>query len=155
VVRHYAWSGARHVDLYGALVSLLRETWRVRRLVVDATGIGEPVAAFLAQALGPSRVEGLKLGAASKSSLGFALLAAVNSGRLRLYDGGGSRELQDCLYQLQRCRAVYRPNGVLSFFVDPADGHDDYVISLALLVAAAAAGRPRPARGRLQDAVPA
>ena len=155
VVRHYAWSGARHVELYGALVSLLRETWRVRLLVVDATGIGEPVAAFLAQALGPSRVEGLKLGAASKSSLGFALLAAVNSGRLRLYDSAGSRELQDCLYQLQRCRAVYRPNGGLSFFVEPGEGHDDYVISLALLVSAAVAGRPRPARGRLQDTVPA
>ena len=57
VVRHYAWTGAPHAALHGALVALLRETWRVQRVVVDATGIGEPVAAFLTQALGARRVE--------------------------------------------------------------------------------------------------
>jgi phage FluMu gp28-like protein len=148
VVRHYAWTGVRHVDLYGALVSLLRSTWRVRRLVVDATGIGEPVAAFLAQALGPSRVEAVKLNTRTKSQLGYALIEAVNGGRLRLYEDASSPELRECRRQLERCRAVYRPDGHLAFYVEARDGHDDYVISLALLVAASAAALPRRARGR-------
>ncbi len=57
VVRQYVWTGELHTQLHGALVSLLRDTWRVQRLAVDATGIGEPVAAYLARALGASRVE--------------------------------------------------------------------------------------------------
>jgi hypothetical protein len=40
---------------------------------------------------------------------------------------------------------------MLSFFVDERDGHDDYVISLALAVAAGASGGPRRARGRSTD----
>jgi hypothetical protein len=148
VVRHYAWTGVAHTVLYGALVALLRDTWRVRRLVADATGLGEPVTSFLANALGPSRVEALKLTAETKSRLGYDLLSAVNSGGLRLYEAASSAELTECLFQLERCRAVYRPNRSLNFFVEPRDGHDDYVVSLALLQAAAAAGAPRLARGR-------
>jgi hypothetical protein len=150
VVRHYAWTGAPHTALYGALVSLLRETWRVRRVAVDATGLGEPVAAFLAQALGSSRVEAVKLSAARKSSLGFQLLEAVNAGRLRLYDAPACAEAQECWRQLELCRAFYRANRTLGFHVEAADGHDDYVVSLALAVAAAAEGAPRRARGRAQ-----
>lgn len=147
VVRHYAWTGVPHASLHGALVALLRE-WRVARVVVDATGIGEPVAAFLARALGSSRVEALKLSAESKSRLGYGLLAAVNGGRLRLY-AGAAAELAECRRQLERCRATYRPNQTLSFYVDERDGHDDYVISLALTVAAARDAGPRRATGRL------
>jgi hypothetical protein len=145
VVRHYGWTGAPHAALHQSLVALLRE-WRIARVVVDATGIGEPVAAFLAKALG-SRVEALKLTAESKSRLGYGLLAAVNGGRLRLYAGAAS-ELMECRRQLERCRAVYRPNRTLNFHVDERDGHDDYVISLALTVAAAGDAMPRRAQGR-------
>ncbi len=150
VVRHYAWTGAPHAVLHGALVSLLRETWRVSRLAVDATGLGEPLAAFLRQALGGSRVAAVKLSAETKSRLGYELLAAVNAGRLRLYAPEGGAEGRECLRQLGLCRAVYRPNRSLSFFVDAKDGHDDYVTSLALVVAAAAGGGPRLARGRAE-----
>jgi phage FluMu gp28-like protein len=145
VVRHYAWQGAPHATQYGALVSLLRETWRVQRLAVDATGIGEPLAAFLGNALGPSRVEAVKLSTDTKSSLGYELLTAVGAGRVRLYTGIDAAE---CRRQLEHCRAVYKPNRTLSFYVDQRDGHDDYVISLALCVSAAANGGPRTARGR-------
>jgi hypothetical protein len=129
-------------------VALLRE-WRVARVVVDATGIGEPVAAFLAQALG-SRVEAKKLTAESKSQLGSRLLTAVSSGRLRLYTGPFA-ELAECWRQLERCRADYRANRSLSFYVDERDGHDDYVVSLALLVAASGDATPRRARGRRDE----
>ncbi len=146
VVRHEAWTGAAHTALYASLVATLR-AWRVQRVVVDATGIGEPLAAFLTNALGRSRVEALKLTAESKSRLGYGLLTAVNGGRLRLYAGSNS-EAVECRRQLELCRAVYRPNQTLSFFVDARDGHDDYVISLALALEAAGDSAPRKARGR-------
>jgi hypothetical protein len=113
---------------------------------VDATGLGEPVAAFLTRALG-SRVDAVKLTSATKSGLGYGLLAAVNRGRLRLFSDA-SAELRECRRQLERCRASYRPNETLNFYVDPRDGHDDYVMSLALTVAAAGMGAPRRAQGR-------
>ena len=153
VVCHCAWTGARHTDLYGALVSLLRETWRVRRLAVDATGIGEPVAAFLSKALGPSRVAAVKLSAETKSRLGFELLAAVNGGRLRLYADASAPELRECWHQIEHCHSAYRPNRTINFYVEQRDGHDDYVISLALAVAAAAKAAPRRARGRPAEEV--
>jgi hypothetical protein len=146
VVAHYAWTGAAHMAQQAAVAALARE-WRLQRLVVDATGIGEPVASMLAAALGGVRVQALKLTAESKSSLGYALLTAVNASRLRLY-AGSSSEAVECWRQLERCRAVYRPNQALSFFVDERDGHDDYVISLALALSAAGSGGPRRARGR-------
>ena len=84
-----------------------------------------------------------------KSRLGFGLLAAVLSGRLRLYGADGSREWTECRRQLELARVAYRDNRTMEFDVDPAEGHDDYLISLALAVAAAAhAGGDRTARGR-------
>ena len=149
VVRHYAWTGVAHASLHQSLVGLLGG-WRVRRVTVDATGIGEPIAAFLSRALGTSRVEFLKLSSESKSRLGYELLAAVNGGRLRLYSGDAA-ELRECWHQLGACRAQYTANQTMRFQVDERDGHDDYVISLALMVKASAEASPRPARGRLRD----
>jgi hypothetical protein len=146
VVRHYAWTGAAHASLQASVTALLRE-WRIRCLVVDATGIGEPLASQLRGIVPGCRVEGLKLTAPSKSGLGYELLSAVNGARLRLYQGGAP-ELAQCWSQLERCRAVYRPNQSMSFYVDERDGHDDYVVSLALVLAAAAGSAPRRARGR-------
>ncbi len=148
VVRSYAWTGAAHVELQGALVSLLRETWRVARVAVDATGLGEPTAAVLRKALGGSRVDAVKLTSETKSRLGYEMLAAVNSGGLRLPADDGTPEDLERWRQVERCQAVYRPNQTMGFWVDPRDGHDDHVVSLALAVAAAKGGGPRRARGR-------
>jgi hypothetical protein len=87
----------------------------------------------------------------SKSRLGYGLLAAVNSGRLKLYAGDGSQEHRHCRHELERARVAYRANRTMNFFVEPAEGHDDYLISLALLVEAAADAAPRTARGRVRD----
>jgi hypothetical protein len=114
---------------------------------VDSTGVGEPVAAFLKQALG-HRVVPFKFTAQSKSELGFNLLSAVNSGRVKMYAGDGSPENQEMWFELTKANSLFRPNRTLNFFVDPSDGHDDFLMSLALLIESAALYEPRTARGR-------
>jgi hypothetical protein len=147
VVEHYRWTGVRHPDLYPRLVDLLMHVWHCRRAVVDATGLGQPVASFLRSALG-SRVIPFTFTAPAKSRLGFNLLAAVNSGRLKAYRDDGSAEYREFRAQLELARSRYRPNRTLNFFVEPARGHDDFLMSLALAVEAANEYSPREAKGR-------
>ncbi len=148
VVEHYAWHGDPHETLLPRLADLLREVWQVRRLAVDATGLGETIARLLTVALGSHIVRGVKFTQESKSRLGYGLLAATNGGRLKLYAADGSPEYRQCLRELEQARAAYRANRTMNFFVDAADGHDDYLMSLALLVEAGAESAPRVARGR-------
>lgn len=203
VVEHAAWQGAAHADLMRGLARLLREVWRVRRLVIDATGIGEGIASALAAldhrsaaaraadggvvngsapgsgirvsdtvtsagrdgahalaggSAGPpagrppasarTEIVRLRLTEERKSALGFGLLSAVNSGRLRLYQPDGSPEATELWRELELARAEYRPNQRLAWFVGPRAGHDDFVMSLALTVEAARGLEPRVARGR-------
>jgi hypothetical protein len=146
IVEHYRWVGRKHTELYAQLVDILKNVWRCRKIVVDATGVGEPVASFLRQALG-SRVISFTFTQKSKSELGFNLLAAINSGRLKVYQGDGSEEYQQFCFEMEKAHTQYRPNQTMNFFVNPSDGHDDFLMSLAL---AAEAGRgyiPKTARG--------
>ncbi|MCX8125988.1 MAG: hypothetical protein N3E40_02425 [Dehalococcoidia bacterium] len=145
VIEHYAWTGVKHPELYAQMVDILR-CWNCKQVVVDATGIGEPVASFLKKALGP-RIEPFVFTQQSKSELGFDLLAAVNSGRLKIYRSDGSKDYQELMYELERARSVFRPNQTLNFYVEPSDGHDDYLMSLALTVRAGELYRPRRATG--------
>ena len=71
----------------------------------------------------------------------------MNGGRLRLYAQDGSAEYQETLRQLELARAIYRPNRTMTFHVDPSDGHDDLLMSLALLAVAVKDLVPRVARG--------
>lgn len=153
VVEHYAWVGEPHDRLYERLVDLLRAVWRVRRVAVDATGLGETLAAWLARALGRDAVASLRLSAESKSRLGYNLLASINGGRLKAYAGDGSSEHRAFWQEMERARVSYRANRTMNFYVDPSEGHDDYLTSLALTVEAATGARPRTARGRLREEV--
>jgi hypothetical protein len=51
---------------------------------------------------------------------------------------------------VELARAAYRPSQTMNFYVDASSGHDDYLMSLALVVEAARDLDPRPrvARGR-------
>ena len=147
VVALYAWQGAGHTRLAGAVAGLMR-AWRLDRLAIDATGVGEGLAASLAAAAGGTEVLRLRLSAERKSTLGYALQAAAEGGRLRLFQDDGSDEFRAAWFQLQHARAQPRPNRTLAFDVDPAFGHDDYLLSLALAVDAAAGLAPRSASGR-------
>jgi len=149
VMEQYQWTGVAHSTLYPQIVDILKK-WDCRRVVVDATGIGQPVASFLRKELG-SRVVPFTFTQKSKSDMGFELLAFVNNSRLKLYKGDGSREYQDTIFQLERARAQYRPNQTMNFYVDPSEGHDDFLMSLALTVEGAKDFSPRAAKGGLRD----
>jgi hypothetical protein len=150
VVEQYQWTGTPHSQLYTQMTDILKNVWNCRRIVVDATGIGQPVASFLRKELG-SRVIPLVITSKSKSDMGFELLSFVNSGRLKLYKQDGSREYKETLFEMERARALYRPNQTMNFYVDPQEGHDDFLVSLALVVQAAKGLSPRGARGWLRE----
>jgi hypothetical protein len=153
VVEHVAVTGEAHDALYARLADLLCSVWRVRRLAADATGLGETLCRLLMRALGDDLVRPVRFTSESKSRLGYALLAAVNGGRLKAYAADGSAEYAQFWREMEQARAAYRTGRTLNFYVDPADGHDDYLMSLALAVEA---GRdlemkPRVARGRISE----
>ncbi len=150
VVEHFWWTGKPHTEIFSTLVHILKNVWACRRVVVDATGVGAGVAAFLRKSLGTSIVKPFTFTAKSKSQLGFDLLAAINSARLHTYKPDGSPESTEFWSQISKAKSVVRPNQTINFFVDPSEGHDDFLSSLALLVQASHY-IPRRATGRLRQ----
>ena len=108
------------------------------------------MSSFLKQSIG-SRVIPFIFTARSKSELGFNLLAAINSGRLKMYVGDGSPEYQEFWLEMERAKSHYRPSQTMNFYVDPTEGHDDFLMSLALLVEAGNQYEPRGARGSMRE----
>jgi hypothetical protein len=148
IVEHYVWTGEPHETLLPRLIDLLHNVWRVFHVAVDATGLGETIGRLLDAALGRSIVVPVKFTAERKSQLGFDLLAAVNGGRLKTYAGDGSPEHREFWRQAELARADYRANRTMNFFVEPAEGHDDYLVSAALVVHASLGRTQRVAVGR-------
>ena len=145
VVHHIAWRGEAE-SVIGPVVLDLAQQWRLERLCVDATGLGQPLAKDLARELG-DRVEAVHFNAATKSELGYALIAAARTGRMVLYRDDGSAESRACRSELAVCRAKMEGNGMQ--WGAPSGAHDDYPVSLALcLRAAESLGAPRVAVGR-------
>ncbi len=142
------WTGRNLATAAVDLAGLLGRTWRCRSVVVDATGMGAGVASVLGRLLGGGVVQPFVFTAPGKSRLGFDLLAAVNGQRLKLYAADGSPEPAECFRQLELAQARYRRGQQMDFFVDEREGHDDFVMSLALTLAAADRYEPRNARGR-------
>jgi len=150
IVEQYQWTGIAHSQLYPQMVQILKNVWNCHRIAVDATGIGQPVASFLRKELG-SRVIPFTFTQKSKSELGFELLSCVNSNRIKLYQQDGSKEYQETMFQLERAKAEYRPNQTVNFYVPSWQGHDDFLMSLALLVIAARNFQIRYAKGSNRD----
>lgn len=151
VVQHYHWRGTPHGALTEQLTDLLKNVWRVRRVTVDATGIGEPTAAALHRRMGQA-VQPVVFTQQSKSRLGFGLLALVNAGRMRLYADDHSPESTAVRHQLRHAQAEHNANRTMNFYVPEREGHDDYLVSLALLAhASMQEGGPRKAVGRSQS----
>jgi len=149
IVEQYQWTGTPHSQLYPQIVDALKK-WDCHKIVVDATGIGQPVASFLRKELG-SRVKPFVFTQKSKSDMGFEVLSFANSSRIKLYKQDGSNEYREMMFQLERSRAQYRPNQTMNFYVDQSEGHDDFLMSLALTVEAARDFSPRTAKGNTRN----
>lgn len=157
VVDRRLWTGARHSDLHATLVDLTRSVWRARLVVVDATGVGAGLASFLSAALGRAVVKPFQFTSASKSALGWWLLAAIDSGRLKDYVPDATEETLLFWRQLAACAYQVRPGAgkLLRWGVEDARLHDDLVLSLALAAALDEHHwRPRTATGRPSGAEP-
>ena len=152
VVRQYAWRGDRHRELYPRILGLVAQRWQCRAIVVDATGVGGGLAAFLGAALGPGIVRPFRYTAASKSQLAYDFLAAVNGGRFKLHADSADPAANDLRSELLRqCEAAeyaMRANQVMSFLVPEHRGHDDLLNAAALVVQAQSLGAVRTASGR-------
>jgi hypothetical protein len=146
VVEHIAWEGARFTTVIAGIRELLVK-WSIERMCADATGMGAPLVAQIAEGFG-ERVERFIFSDASKSQLGYDLVAALNTGRLAAYADDGSAASRAFAIELAACRSWLRGHSALRWEA-PAGGHDDYVASLALcLRAAAMAPTSRVASGR-------
>jgi hypothetical protein len=150
VAQIYEWVGTPHTELIGAVAGLLRDLWGVRRVAVDATGVGEGLASALASLPRGPEVVRLRVSELTKSALGYQLQSAAGSGRLRLWSDDGSAERREVVRQAELARASYGMGQRLSWGVAEADGHDDHLFSLALLVEAAKGLGSRSARGRVE-----
>ena len=148
VVEHYYWTGRRHREQYTQMLDLLRNVWRCRKVVVDATGVGAGVAGFLVSALGQQVVTPFVFSAPSKSRLAYDFLGAVNAGRFKLYREDGSPECREFWLQMEQARYAVGANQTMDFYVPPERGHDDFLISAALTVHAASMAAVRRATGR-------
>ena len=146
VVRTYEWIGVPHFQASAEAAALCRH-WKVRAVYADATGLGAPVVETLARPrmLGKVVVPYV-FTAPSKSALAYNLLSLVGRGGLRLHFGFPEHYWG----QLRTARTQVRPNKSMNFYVDERDGHDDFLMSLALLAQAYADLVPaRQAVGRL------
>jgi hypothetical protein len=94
--------------------------------------------------MGGEAVESFVFTAPSKSRLGFTLLAMAGTGRCRLYrqDGGDAR--QQVQREIESARYELATNEQMRFFVPESEGHDDFLMSLALCCHAATLALPPP-----------
>jgi len=83
VVFRRKWVGVKHTKIYSQILAYA-ESWRIRYLVVDATGVGAGLSAFLSRSLG-SKVIPFVFNARTKSALGWSFLAMIDSGRMKDY----------------------------------------------------------------------
>ncbi|MEA4812370.1 MAG: hypothetical protein VB108_07375 [Anaerolineaceae bacterium] len=148
VVCRYQWTGLRQGLLLERLLSLA-ELWQVRKLVVDASGVGAGVASMLRDRLAQA-VLPLVFSEGIKSKLGWNFLSVIDTGRFQDYEALGedafSREqaaLKE-LFERQMLACQYKvsigPEKVLHWGVpegarEPQSRqplHDDLLISAAM-----------------------
>lgn len=141
IVHRMQWVGEAQPVVYARLKALA-DHWRARYVVVDATGLGEGLAAFLERAM-LARVVRFVFTARSKSDLGWAWLAAIETGRYKEYqpqDHPSATSMSRQFWrQVDHCEAAPAGSSALLHWGVPdgrRDGagyvHDDLLISAAL-----------------------
>jgi hypothetical protein len=139
VVDRRAWTGVRHATLHEHLIDLAKNVWKASWVFVDATGIGAGLASFLEASLkrsGITVVPFLFTGA-SKSRLGWDIVGLIESGRYKEYADDGDDLTRLFFAQLRATTYEIRngPGNLLRWSVPERDGHDDLVMSAALVSA--------------------
>ena len=139
IVERHSWIGIKHSVLYGQLKALA-DLWRIKHLVIDATGVGIGLASFLAKTLG-EKVIPYTFNTSTKSKLGWAFLGLIESGRLKDYMDTENNRLE-FLEQCQYCQMeiIEGPDRRMKWGVKDGtrasvDGrlvHDDWILSVAL-----------------------
>lgn len=150
IIHHYEWTGMKYTDQYAAMKRLVRE-WGLRRLVVDKTGLGEGLASMLTDRFGADLIRSFHFTRASKSQLTFHLLNLVNAGRVSLYrqEGASHASYSQCWHQLRHARYEVPSEGMMNMYVAESEGHDDYLMSLALCCEAIREVNPPPPRSAI------
>jgi hypothetical protein len=133
VVHQVQWTGQPYMEQYAQCVALC-ELWDIRRLVIDKTGLGEGLASMLRVKLGEDRVTPFHFTRQSKSKLTYQLLSLIDAGRLKMYqDDGAPDDISiEAWKQLKLARYKVPGENLLDMYVAPEEGHDDYLISIAL-----------------------
>lgn len=141
VALRQAWTGLGQPALF-ARIKALADTWKPRRLVVDATGIGAGLAAYLQKAY-PGKTRPFVFTSNSKSNLGWDFLSVCDTGRFRDYRATSGDEAQQTFWsQVAACQSESTGQtgqrirwGVPDGSRDPGTGraiHDDLLVSAAL-----------------------
>lgn len=139
-VNRWLWTGTNHTRVYAEILQLAQQ-WKPRRVVVDATGIGAGLAAFLQKALG-ARLVPFIFTAASKSALGWNFLSLCDTGRFLDHARDGSKLQAVFWQQAGLCQMEVGQGaghglrwGVPDGMKDTRDGtpvHDDLLVSAAM-----------------------
>lgn len=149
--------GSRHFQAAGGatrladrLLSFLQH-WRISHVVVDASGVGQGLADWLAAALGPNHVTPFIFsGRAVKARLGSDFLALIETGRFHYWTGDEDSPLSDGWWfwqQAAACTFAVGPGGRFDrdlrwgvgahVKVQTPEGsqllHDDRLVSAALV----------------------
>lgn len=142
------------------IADLAENVWRARAIVVDATGLGQGVASYLLErftsrtASTRIHVQPFTFTASSKSALGWDLIGLIDSGRLKEYAPDGDQLTRDLhnQFSLVEHEILPGPQKLLRWGVPQSKGHDDLVMSLALVsVLDEIDLRPRRAIGSTTD----
>jgi len=137
VVHHQWWTGMHHEHQFQAAVALI-EKWSIKALCIDYTGLGQGLASLLMDrfnSMDVERVQPFTFTRPSKSRLAYQLLALVNRKGIAFYrkEGAPYPVHLECWKQLRKAKSrLYAPE-VIDFYVPPEEGHDDFLISLALI----------------------
>ncbi len=144
IVHQVQWTGKPYLDQYAECIALC-ELWDIRHLVIDKTGLGEGMASLLRGKLGEDKVLPFHFTRQSKSKLTYQLLSFIDSGRLKMYrrDGAPDDISLEAWKQLKLARYRVPGENLLDMYVAPDEGHDDYLISIALCCEAGGT-KPKP-----------
>ncbi len=147
VVDRMALTGARTVVVHDRIVDLAVEVWNASAVVIDATGVGAGLAAFLEASArgrkGGFRVVPFLFSARSKSALGWDFTSLIDTGRFKDYRNDAHEPTPEgritAEYWRQLREVTFKPSlgpgRLMQWSVPAGRGHDDLVMSAALVVA--------------------